>query len=577
MTRSRLIRCLVAMVAPLAALMSCTNETTVKEIAAMADTTETPAVHANAVRREGARAYIADVPRPTGSCSSLASLAAVLQQRGEKADYTYLMGVSGRAFRLQFSWCPSAPHAYVGFNCFNPALRAVGYERRELAGTHAFLQEAPGKAEKATEAQQDETRRVVKAEVDAGRALIFGSEEDGVLVGYEPVSDTNGTGWLCRPGPVGPPPSPDEPYVSPVRSMPWGLCAIRRVSDPMPRREAAVWALKTAVLNAERETVEGQTLKTGFAAWDKWIDELQPEPYRSMVDETKQQLAEKGRGSDDPSGSLCLGNAWSYENLYFARYEAAKYLRRIAPDMPEAMRPHLLNAADAYERVQQALVPEGECFTGIAPYPWMMKDTRTEWTDAKRKRQRDLLNAALSHERAAVDALRAALTAIGEPVPRAGGRVIVRGFETGDWRYLQDIGIDQHATGGTEFDHPWPTGEAGAKDMAAFVTRDRTFRAVCLNDSGRVVGLLKLGNPDSDGRAELGHMFRSDFRDGPDTEAIRLALAELFADDNVMIVFGHNAPQWKGQVEPLTALGFRSVRAGVQELPREAWREDGRR
>ena len=84
-----------------------------------------------AVTREGGRVLIENVPLPRGLNSVLACLAAALQANGEDVTYEYLMGISSRAFRLQVSWCPSAPHSHCGFNTFEPALRAAGYDRDE--------------------------------------------------------------------------------------------------------------------------------------------------------------------------------------------------------------------------------------------------------------------------------------------------------------------------------------------------------------------------------------------------------------------------------------------------------------
>jgi hypothetical protein len=361
------------------------------------------------VTREGGRVWIEGVPRPCGSCSSLAALTAALQQRGEDVSYTYLMGASSRAFRFQFSWCASAPHAYVGFNTFEPALKAVGYGQTPLAGQFVFSDDGHRDA---TDEDRAETHAAVQAAIDAGQTVMFGSEEDALLVGYEPISDENPTGWLCRPGPIGGPPKPDEPYVQAVKGMPWGLCTLKRIGEPVPRREAARWAIQTAVANAGRGTVEGGDLKTGFAAWQKWIDELEPKRFEAVVAETRRQLTDMGRGNEDAVQGICLGNAWCYENLYFARVEAARYLREIASDMPEATRAHLADAANEYEAASKALVPEGECFTRIAPYPWALKDVGAEWTDAMRARQADLLREALQAERRAVAALHKALDAM---------------------------------------------------------------------------------------------------------------------------------------------------------------------
>jgi len=55
------------------------------------------------------------------------------------------------------------------------------------------------------------------------------------------------------------------------------------------------------------------------------------------------------------------------------------------------------------------------------------------------------------------------------------------------------IARNQHATGGANYDHPWPTDDDGARGMADHVTRDRSFRAVgrVANDlAGAMVELM---------------------------------------------------------------------------------------
>jgi hypothetical protein len=339
----------------------------------------------------------------------LSVLAAALQQRGEDITYTQLLGHSSRAFRLQFSWCPSSPHACIGFDTSKPAQKAAGYRMVPL---HSQFYAGEGEHREATEQEREESLVRIRAAIDRGESVGGGSEEDFLIVGYEPASDENPTGLLRRPGPIGGPPQPDEPYVEPVKRFPWGMALLEKADTKPTLQESATWALRMAVVNAERGTVEGTDHAIGFAAWEKWIRELEPAAFQAMVDETAQQLKEMGRVKEDPLRGICLGNAWSYENLYFARFEAARYLREIAPQMPEASRSHLLAAADVYEQVHRTLVPKDECFTKIAPYPFMLKDVKAQWTDALRARQAKLLTAALVHEREAVSALKKALQAI---------------------------------------------------------------------------------------------------------------------------------------------------------------------
>lgn len=377
------------------------------EVPGMTATNATARVAADTVYDR--RVVVTNAPRPHGSCSSLAALAAALRQRGEDVTFTYLQGVGAFAFRLQFSWCPSAPHAQVGYDCVIPTLAAVGYAATRHPGTLADTGDPAVRWRPATAAELAATRVAVKSAIDAGDTVIYGSEEDGLLVGYEPISERNQSGWLCRPGPLGPPPKPGEPYAQPIKRVPWGIGILRKIGPPQPRADAALAALRAAVDNAWRGTVAGGDLKTGFAAWEKWIHELEPAPFQAMVVETQGQLVERGRGGEDAIRNICLGNAWTYENLFFARLEAARYLRDVADDLPVSMRPHLLAAADAYERVHHALVPEGKCFMDVAPYPFMLKQIAIEWNDESRARQAALLGAALVHERAAVAALEQAL------------------------------------------------------------------------------------------------------------------------------------------------------------------------
>ena len=303
-----------------------------------------------AAESELARVIIPGVPRPLGCNSCLAAMAAVLQALGEQTSYTYLMGASSRAFRLQFSWCPSAPSAYIGFEVWPAALDAAGceWEQHQLFG-----------AEEIPPAVRD----AVRASIDAGRPVLFGSEEDGVLVGYEPVSADNPTGWLARPGPVGP--APDEPYVRPITRIPWGVALLqKRSGDPPASRDRALWALHTAVTNARRGDYDG--LAIGFAAWEKWIDELAE--LERIVDETRAQLEANGRGDEDAAFSIQLGNAWCYESLLFARQDAARYLRSIAEEWPVEAAVHLRAAAGAYEAVHQPSDSEDRWTTGLAAY-----------------------------------------------------------------------------------------------------------------------------------------------------------------------------------------------------------------
>jgi hypothetical protein len=360
------------------------------------------------ITREGDRVLIQDVPRPKGANSTLASLTAVMQSQGQDVTYEQMMGMSGRAFRLQFSWCPSCPHAMVGFDVFERALAATGWTHEPLAGKYHQAHTAQG----VTEADRRATQAAVRASIDAGVPVLASSEECGVIVGYETPSDESPTGWLHRGGPL-PPAQDGEPYVRPGKDWPWNAIVLKRAGEQMDAKQAAVGAI-TFGLRCARTSAYGKGA-VGLAAWDKWIGEL--EKVEAIIEASCAELAAAGRASEDAAFGVQLGNAWTYESLYDARKAAAVYLRGIAALFEEDTAKALNEAADQYAAVAETLCPE--CFTRIAPYPWM-KDT--PWTP-ERKRQAELLTKALVHERKAIAALEQALTAEGvdvaalEPLP----------------------------------------------------------------------------------------------------------------------------------------------------------------
>ena len=155
------------------------------------------------------RRVLEGVGAPRGMNSVLTCLAGALQYAGEPVSYVYLMGASGRAFRLQFSWCPSCPRAVVGYNVLDPALRVTGFAAHSypLAVWEGETRHQRG----ATGHELECARAALRASIDAGLPVLMCSEESDLLVGYEPIGEENPTGWLVRPRAWGARPSQDEP------------------------------------------------------------------------------------------------------------------------------------------------------------------------------------------------------------------------------------------------------------------------------------------------------------------------------------------------------------------------------
>lgn len=174
-------------------------------------------------------------------------------------------------------------------------------------------------------------------------------------------------------------------------------------------------------------------------------------------------------------------------------------------------------------------------------------------------------------------------------------RLVVRRFTTDDGAAVLALAKDKESSPGALYDHPWPTSEEGARDMARWFAERDTFFAACLKDGGRIVGLVCLNGVAEKGRAELGHMFHTAFRGkGCDTEAIRCMVEQAFAEPEVRLVEARNAVDWPGQLAPLVELGFEETSRGPasfvkdeagkpieftacrMELTREAWQRRGR-
>jgi hypothetical protein len=139
------------------------------------------------VRREGDRVRLEGVKgwsfRERRS-SIHAAQEAVMRAVGEGVSYEYLVGVSGLAFRIQLSrlgFCPSSPHAFCGFPCVARSKEALPWHVRVYAK----------KGEETADAA--EIRRAIVESIDRGVPVQYGSEEDGIIAGYQ----KGGGEWLC--------------------------------------------------------------------------------------------------------------------------------------------------------------------------------------------------------------------------------------------------------------------------------------------------------------------------------------------------------------------------------------------
>jgi hypothetical protein len=330
------------------------------------------------VRREDDRVWLKGVSGwfvGDRESSVHAAEAAVMEAVGEDVAYEYMLGVSGLAFRTQVSMdglCPSSPHSFCGYQCHARSSKALPWKLK-------IFEAKPEDAEGVAKARQ-----AVVESIERGVPVQYGSEEDGIIVGYQ----KGGEEWICfhpmREGGT-------KTFVE--TTWPWGIAVFTEPKKEMPsRRELARGALEQAVEMAKTEKAEGYHV--GLAAWDAYLERLR----------VLQEADEETRKGD------MLGNSWIYECLAQYRGAAAQYLRDVAGEFESQAADHLLKAADLYERMSNEVLRDKEhCVVTIAPLPWALKEGET-WTNKMRQDQIARLEAALPLEREALKEIESALT-----------------------------------------------------------------------------------------------------------------------------------------------------------------------
>lgn len=299
----------------------------------------------------------------------------VMQATGDSRDYDYYVGVSGLAFRMQISkdgFCPSSPHPNCGYKC-NRAEQLYPWTMETYSCK-------PDETEKVKEIR----KRIVES-INRGIPVPYGSEEAGVIVGYQkngeeliayhPMHDGGKTQFI-------------------EKNWPWGFDVFGNAKKSVPaEKQLFIESIKQAIEMFGAK--ESGTYYVGFNAWDNMIKKL--EDLNSADDKARQ--------------AAIMGNSWIYECLASHRRSAAKYLRRIAPEFPKEPQTHLLNAAQAYSEIAEKILTGKECVLTIAPPPWFLKDGQV-WSNDMRKEEIRRLKMAFGLEKKAVDELKLAVKGI---------------------------------------------------------------------------------------------------------------------------------------------------------------------
>jgi hypothetical protein len=349
------------------------------------------AVTAMAVWHDGGTTWI-EVPgfSPGQYASSVhGSQARILQTLGEPLTYEDLICYSGFAFRVGVheGFCPSAGHPCCGYMCLDGSQRALPWNTR-LYEAGPWTKEKPDRA-----TFEAEVRAAVKASIDRGIPVHYGSEEDGLIIGY----GDEGRRWLCvHPYHKGGQERfwHDEAKGFAGGQWPWGIVVWTgpKPADQRPtERELTVAALRQAV--DMWQTGKRDDYFCGEAAYAHWLNWLRE--------------VEAGTAKDPKAGMQ--GNGWCIDVLVHSRRIAGPWLRAKAELFPGEAHEQLLRAADHY--MQTAAL----CMEGLN-CPWDLTlgpEKLGQWTSALRQEEIRRLEAAREHDRAAIAAIGKALALAG--------------------------------------------------------------------------------------------------------------------------------------------------------------------
>ena len=153
-------------------------------------------------------------------------------------------------------------------------------------------------------------------------------------------------------------------------------------------------------------------------------------------------------------------------------------------------------------------------------------------------------------------------------------RLVLRNFVPGDWQALQQVVVAYQASDSAQYEDPWPTSDEEVQGIASWFAGGDAYLAVCLKDSGRLLGLVAINRRDDQEAAiyNLGYVFHPGHSGhGYATESCRAAMGYLFDELGAEGILTGTHPDNKPSVALLKRLGLREIGTGEWELSRAEW------
>ena len=137
-------------------------------------------------------------------------------------------------------------------------------------------------------------------------------------------------------------------------------------------------------------------------------------------------------------------------------------------------------------------------------------------------------------------------------------RLVIRNFCPGDWQDLQDMSIHYGASEYAQYDHAWPTATEDVKGMAEYFAASDKFHAVCLRETGKLIGFVALGQEQEDESAfGLGYVFHPAYHgQGYGSEGCQAVLDHAFHELGAHQVTSNTAEANLPSCAMLKSLGF---------------------
>jgi hypothetical protein len=223
----------------------------------------------------------------------MAALQRILESLGEDHTYSYLMGLSGAAFRLQIHWdglCPSGPDATCGFDSAAHLLQILRYPLRHLVASDG----------------EDKVTSAVKKSIDAGAPGIavdlIKVPDWGLIVGYDDKDQYQVLTFY----------NDHKNKPQPAQKDPWTVCLLGEKLGPFNRDHAEMTSL--FLLKNLLENRSYGAYHTGQAGFESWLERLE-------------NIGRFLAGLGERRQEHLLGNYWNYISLMDARRAAKTYLQ----------------------------------------------------------------------------------------------------------------------------------------------------------------------------------------------------------------------------------------------------------